>query len=82
MAKALITSPFPSTAEVARKLSLPGSRIRRVAALLGSSVFAYRPSLWIKVYSCGMADQGGAPVLQSALARPLRFTLFARFVAN
>jgi len=35
MAKALITTPFPSTAEVARKLGLPDSRVRRVAALMG-----------------------------------------------
>jgi hypothetical protein len=35
MAKLLISTPFPSTAEVARKLGLPDSRIRRVAALMG-----------------------------------------------
>ncbi len=34
MAKALITAPFPSTAEVARKLDLAESRIRRVAGLM------------------------------------------------
>jgi hypothetical protein len=34
MAKALITAPFPSTAEVARKLGLAESRIRRVAGLV------------------------------------------------
>jgi hypothetical protein len=34
MAKALITTPFPSTAEVARKLGLAASRIRRVAELM------------------------------------------------
>jgi len=35
MTQTLITAPFPSTAEVARKLGLPDSRIRRVAALMG-----------------------------------------------
>jgi hypothetical protein len=35
MAKTLIMTPFPSTAEVARELGLPDSRIRRVAALMG-----------------------------------------------
>jgi hypothetical protein len=34
MARALITTPFPSTAEVARKLGLGESRIRRVAGLM------------------------------------------------
>ena len=34
MTQALITEPFPSTAEVARKLGLSDSRVRRVAALM------------------------------------------------
>ena len=34
MTQALITDPFPSTAEVARKLGLPDSRVRRVLALM------------------------------------------------
>ena len=34
MAKALITTQFPSTAEVARKLGLAESRIKRVTALM------------------------------------------------
>jgi hypothetical protein len=37
MAKSLLTTPFPSTTEVARKLGLPNSRVRRVAALMGFS---------------------------------------------
>jgi hypothetical protein len=37
MTQALITDPFPSTAEVARKLGLPESRVRRIAALMGLS---------------------------------------------
>ena len=34
MAKALITSSFPSTAEVARKLGMSASRIQHVAGLM------------------------------------------------
>ena len=34
MARALITTSFPSTTEVARKLGLSASRIQRVAALM------------------------------------------------
>ena len=37
MAKGLITTPFPSTAEVARKLGLSDSRIRSVIALMSFS---------------------------------------------
>jgi hypothetical protein len=40
MAKALITAPFPSTAEVARKLGLAESRIRRVAGLMNAGPIA------------------------------------------
>lgn len=34
MAKALITTRFPTTSEVAHKLGLPASRVRRVRALM------------------------------------------------
>jgi hypothetical protein len=34
MAKALITTRFPTTSEVARKLGVPDSRVRRVRDLM------------------------------------------------
>jgi hypothetical protein len=37
MAKALITARFPTTSEVAQKLGLPASRVRRVRTLMNLS---------------------------------------------
>ena len=37
MAKTLITTPYPTMAEVARMLGVPYSRVRRVEAIMGLS---------------------------------------------
>lgn len=56
MAKALITTRFPTTSEVARKLGVPDSRIRHVRALMNLSAVGH--------------ESTAAKALKKALRRP------------